>query len=409
MIIQQSGDYKIRNRRILLTIGILANVLLLGYYKYTDFFISNYNFLFGKTIPYRNIVLPIGISFFTFQLIAYIIDCYKGKTKEYSVINYLLFITFFPQLIVGPIVHHSDTIPQFEDVKQKKINFNNLFLGIFIFCIGCAKKTILADPLTDFAQPFFADVLSGGFFEKWTASIAYTFSYYFDLSGYADMAIGLGLFFNIKIPQNFNSPYKARNFKDYWRRWHMTLSRFLSDYIFRLTYRKGTGSLNFYISIMFTFFVSGFWHGAGWNFVLWGIINGIFVCMGHIMTGKKWSLPFPLAWLLTMLGVIATRILFVSKGIKDAFAIYKGMLDIRTVTQNGFLGVFNELYEFIFTNFYTVSVLILAICIALFTKNTSEITEKFSFKYKYAVISGVLFVISLFQMASVGNFLYFQF
>ena len=266
----QGAEHRIE-RGLLLTAGVLANVGLLGYYKYTDFFIENVNFVAGTHIPLQHIILPIGISFFTFQLIAFLVDSFRGETESYDVLDYLLFITFFPQLIVGPIIHHAEVVPQFENKKNHKLIFDNVAMGLFIFSIGCAKKMLIADPLTTDAQGFFDNVTANlPIIRSWFHSIEYTVSYYFDLSGYADMAIGLGWMFNIRIPQNFNSPYKAKDFQEYWQRWHMTLSRFLGAYVFRNVYRKGVKYRNYYVATMVTFFVSGFWHGAGWTFVVWG-------------------------------------------------------------------------------------------------------------------------------------------
>lgn len=409
LMVQQEGKFAAINRKALFAVGLIENIALLGYFKYTNFFIENYNLITGQAIPYRNIILPIGISFFTFQLIAYLVDCYRGETKEYTVLNYLLFITFFPQLIVGPIVHHKDIVPQFEEGRQNGINFKSIILGILIFSIGSAKKTLLADPLTTYAQAFFDNVYAGGLWRTWTAVFAYTFSYYFDLSGYADMAIGLGMFFNIRLPQNFNSPYKARNFRDYWRRWHMTLSKFLSDYVFRSVYKKGSGSVRFYTAVMITFFVSGFWHGAGWSFVLWGIINGIFVCMAHFMTRRKWSLPFPLAWTLTFAGIVGTRVLFVSNKLKDALFVYKTMFDFSELRGMGLSEIVHYAGRFAVFNFYTIAVLLLAMGIAFFARNTEQITDDFEPKLKFAIIAAILLCLSLFQMSGVTEFLYFQF
>lgn len=303
-----------------LAIGLAANVALLVYYKYTDFFITNINAVAHTDIALRHIALPIGISFFTFQLIAFLVDAYRGMTKSYSIIDYLLFITFFPQLIVGPIVHHGEMVPQFEDEIKARLNWDNVAAGLFLFSIGCAKKILLAAPLTINAQTFFDAVPAlPGFTEAWWYAIEYTVSYYFDLSGYADMAIGLGKMFNIDIPHNFNSPYKARNFQDYWQRWHITLSRFLGDYIFRAVYRKGDKYRNFYVACMTTFFVSGFWHGAGWTFVAWGVLNGIFVCTASWMKRHNKRFPFMLAFCLTALGITALRVLFVSAAFSDVW------------------------------------------------------------------------------------------
>ncbi|QSX05219.1 MBOAT family protein [Sedimentibacter sp. zth1] len=388
-------------RKIALGISLAENILLLGYFKYTNFFIENYNFFTGSSVLLKNIILPIGISFFTFQLIAYLVDCYRDKVENYSILDFLVFITFFPQLIIGPIVHHKDIVPQVSDKSNKKLNLDNVILGIFIFSVGCAKKTFLADPLTAYASQFFANGGYGNMLDGWLSSISYTFSYYFDLSGYADMAIGLGYLFNIKLPQNFNSPYKQRNFRDYWRCWHMSLSRFLSDYVFRSVYHKGDGSKKFYFSVMVTFFVSGFWHGSGWTFVLWGIVNGILVCAAHFMARKKWKMPFFLAWCLTFLGVILTRVMFVSPNFTTMINAFKSLVTIT--------GVRSGLVNFVYNNLYTIILLATSAFICFFTKNTSQITEKFSPRLKYAVFAGFLLALSLFHMNSVTKFLYFQF
>lgn len=396
-------------RNLLFGIGLTENLLLLGYFKYSDFFIENINAIAKTEFGLFNLALPIGISFFTFQLIAYIVDCYRGETKEYTLINYLLFITFFPQLIVGPIIHHKDVVPQFEDENNHKFNIDHILLGLFIFAMGCAKKVLLADPLTGFAQNYFNDVSVGTLLQANFASLAYTISYYFDLSGYADMAIGLGLFFNIKLPQNFNSPYKSRNFRDYWRRWHITLSKFLSDYVFRSIYKKGSGSFKFYFAVMSTFLVSGFWHGAGWRFVLWGGINGIFVCFAHFMTRRKWALPTALAWTLTFIGVVGTRIIFVANSTQDALYTMKKMVDVTYYSGWAKSAILMDIVNFFVENAYVLSVLVVGMAIAFFFKNTSEITENFKYSKKFAIATGILITLSLFQMSNVADFLYFQF
>ncbi|WP_207680619.1 MBOAT family O-acyltransferase [Desulfonema magnum] len=364
-----------------------------------DFFILNINFFAEKKLPLLHIVLPIGISFFTFQLIAYLIDSYRCKTKGYSFLNYLLFITFFPQLIVGPIVHHRDVVPQYEDPNTSELNYKNISMGIFLFSIGCAKKILIADPLTSWAQPAFSHAQELTMLESWFSSISYTLSYYFDLSGYADMAIGLGSMFNIKIPINFNSPYKARNFADYWRRWHMTLSRFLGDYIFRSIFHKGDSARKFYFAIFITFLVSGFWHGAGWTFVVWGIFNGIFVIFAHAMTRANKRLPFFLAWFLTFSGVVLVRILFVSASFGDAIYVVKTLFDFSNLQFSGIPYASVGQLIYIAIGFFIV----------FFLPNSMEIKEKFRPNLKFAVFSAILLIFSMLNMSNVGDFLYFQF
>lgn len=391
-------------KKILFVLGILGNVVLLGYYKYTNFFIANFNLITGNQYPYLNIALPIGISFFTFQLIAFLVDSYRGETKEYDIINYLLFITFFPQLIVGPIVHHADVVPQFENEENQKINFENLAKGLFLFVIGCAKKICIADVLTTDAQSFFNSLAkleeALTMFPTWFHSIEYTISYYFDLSGYADMAIGLGLMFNIVIPKNFNSPYKARNFQDYWRRWHITLSNFLGAYIFRSVYKKGSKWRNYYIATMITFFVSGFWHGAGYTFIAWGLINGVLVCIAAWMNKHDKKFPASIAYFLTSIGVVLARVLFVSNGFSEALMVYKGMFNFNS---------FNGILEFLFARIYEVIILILGIIICWFAPNSNEMAENFKPTYQNMIFIAILFVLAISQMNKVVQFLYFQF
>lgn len=399
--LQEKADKK--QLKLLLAIGIIVNVALLGYYKYTDFFIENINFVTGANIALKNIALPIGISFFTFQLIAFLVDSYRGETKDYDIIDYLLFITFFPQLIVGPIVHHKEMVEQFEKEENQKLNWNNIALGLFVFSIGCAKKMLLADVLTTSAQRFFVSNQEAfTFFNTWYYSLQYTISYYFDLSGYADMAIGLGLMFNIVIPQNFNSPYKATDFQEYWKRWHMTLSRFLSTYIFRSVYKKENKWRNYYIATMVTFLVSGFWHGAGWNFIVWGILNGILVCIAAYRNRKGKKSPYVLALILNLILVVLTRVLFVSESFTYAWQVYKGMFNFKSLVDI-------NLIEFWQNNMKEIITTIVGLGICLFAPNTSEICEKFKPTVPYLIYAVLLLSICLVTMDKVVNFLYFQF
>lgn len=406
LIVKMADKQAIWMKRLLLTAGLLLNVGFLGYYKYANFAIENINLLTGGAFPLLDVVLPLGISFFTFQLIAYLVDCYRGKTKETPILEFLLFITFFPQLIVGPIVHHADIIPQFRDRKVALFNGANMILGIFLFSMGCAKKIMLADPLTSYAATFYSDVAAGDTITAWVASVGYSVSYYFDLSGYADMALGLALMFNIRLPHNFNSPYKARNFREYWQRWHMTLSKFLSDYIFRSFYRKGSGSFNFYFSVMMTFFVSGFWHGAGWQFIVWGIVNGVFVCLSHMMYRNKWQLPFLVAWTMTFAGIVGTRILFVSDSLSESAVVFRKLFSLHDYITVGFL---EQAKFFVANHAYTLVLLLIGLAICFFAPNSGQITQDFKPRVRHAVAAAFMLGISLAQMTSVSNFLYFQF
>ncbi|MFA7092700.1 MAG: MBOAT family O-acyltransferase, partial [Arcobacteraceae bacterium] len=253
--------------KTLLIVGIIANLSLLGYFKYADFFIENVNVISGVNIQPLNLLLPLAISFFTFQQIAYLVDSYRGETKEYDFLNYALFVTFFPQLIAGPIVHHKEMMPQFASTYNLVKKYKNIALGLFIFSIGLFKKVVIADTFAVWATAGFDHAQTLNLVEAWATSLSYTFQLYFDFSGYTDMAIGAALLFNIKLPINFNSPYKAQNIQDFWRRWHITLSRFLRDYVYIPLGGNKQSSFRTYSNLLATFVIGGLWHGAGWTFI----------------------------------------------------------------------------------------------------------------------------------------------
>lgn len=384
----------------LLIFGILGNVALLGYFKYTDFFIKNYNWILNEDISLIHLALPLAISYFTFQQIAFLVDNYRGEVKEFSFLNYSLFITFFPQLLMGPIVHHKEMMPQFALKWRSLLRWENVSLGLFIFSIGLAKKTLIGDPLTDYAQYAFDHAQSLTTIEAWYAATSYVLSYYFDLSGYADMAIGIAKMFNIDLPKNFNSPYKARNFADYWRRWHITLSKFLGDYIYKSLGGNKNIVFIIYINIMITFFVSGFWHGAGWTFIVWGLLNGIFVVMAHIMKRANLKMNFYVAWCLMFLGLIITRILFVSNNFSDAWYVTYTLFDFTNLKFDNLIFI-----DPLIQGFYIVT----ALYLSLACKNSMEIAENFKPNKKYIFYTVALLSASIFTFMSAKEFLYFQF
>jgi alginate O-acetyltransferase complex protein AlgI len=248
--------------------GILMNLILLGYYKYSNFFVDNFNLISGNHYHLEKVILPLAISFFTFQQIAYLVDSYKGQIKEYNFFNYCLFVTFFPQLIAGPIVHHKEMLPQFSNKQSRILKAENISVGLTIFMIGMFKKVVIADNIATFSTPVFNAAQAGEtvtFFEAWLAAFCYSFQLYFDFSGYSDMAIGAARMFGIKLPLNFHSPYKAVNIIEFWRRWHITLSRFMKDYVYIPLGGNQTGAARKYIYLTITMLLAGLWHGAGWN------------------------------------------------------------------------------------------------------------------------------------------------
>ncbi len=270
--------------RLLLTLGISANLALLGWFKYAGFFLHNINDVFNLGLPTLNILLPLAISFFTFQQITYLVDAHRGETREYNFLHYCLFVTFFPQLIAGPIVHHREMLPQFANRDTYRPQYTHLAVGITIFAIGLFKKVVIADSFAVYASPVFDAAAQGQnitFFEAWGGALAYTLQLYFDFSGYSDMVIGLARMFGIHLPLNFDSPYKAVNIIDFWRRWHITLSRFLRDYLYIPLGGNRRGKVRRHGNLLLTMLLGGLWHGAGWNFVIWGGLHGIYLIINH--------------------------------------------------------------------------------------------------------------------------------
>ena len=394
--------------KIMLAASVTELLGALFYFKYYNFFLGNVNFIFGTDFPFREILLPLGISFYTFHILSYVIEVYRDKTENFTFTEFAAFVSFFPQLIVGPIVRHYQMLPQLRDESIRRLNKYNIMLGILLFAIGCSKKIILADPMINFAQNFYTIMGSGNFFESWGAVFSYTFAYYFDFSGYIDMALGLGLFFNLKLPVNFDSPYKARNFSDFWQRWNITISKFFEDYIFNSIFHFGNGFAKLVLATFVTFLVSGIWHGAGWHFIFWGLANGFLVFCSYLMRLKRKRLPFLLAWALTFFFVLLTRVLFDANNMTQAIAVFRSMFDLSQLFSDpqGFWVLGKAYFQ---QNWLITAVMAAAAGICFFAKNSNEIAANFTPKWQYAVIAGILLTVSLFRMTAVSQFLYFQF
>jgi D-alanyl-lipoteichoic acid acyltransferase DltB (MBOAT superfamily) len=320
------------DKKSLLTFGIVSNIALLGYFKYSDFFIENFNLATGSSVELLHLALPLAISFFTFQQIAYLVDSYRGETKEYDFLNYAVFVTFFPQLIAGPIVHHKEMMPQFANVRNKVINYRNIALGLFIFSIGLFKKVVIADTFAVYSSAGFDTATTLNLFEAWATSLSYTFQLYFDFSGYTDMAIGLALLFNIRLPINFNSPYKATNIQEFWKRWHITLSRFLKDYIYIPLGGNRNGNFRTYNNLMATFIIGGIWHGAGWTFVFWGFLHGFALVIHRAWSKLGLKLWTWVAWLITFNFINIAWVFFRAKEWDDAIKVLSGMVGLGGIT-----------------------------------------------------------------------------
>ena len=309
---------KDRKRYWLTVIGIVANLILLAYFKYTNFFIENVEMVTGANFHFAKIILPIGISFFTFQQVAYCIDTYSGKIKDRDFLSYALFVAFFPQLIAGPIVHHGQVIKQYSADSFARINWENILIGASIFGLGLFSKKILADSFAGYATPMFVSVDTGtalSFIQAWKGALSYTFQIYFDFAGYSTMAVGLGRMFGVKLPVNFFSPYKSLNIVDFWRRWHITLSTFLRDYLYFPLGGNRKGQVRRYGNLAATMVLGGLWHGASWNFVIWGSLHGLYLVINHgwhalvkrnETAAKIKNMPgfTIMAWLITFIAVV---------------------------------------------------------------------------------------------------------
>lgn len=392
------------SKKYFLIFGLVINLGFLGYFKYADFFISNINLTLGLNLELLHLTLPLAISFFTFQQIAYLVDAYKGLTKEYDFLNYAIFVTFFPQLIAGPIVHHKEIIPQFLSVKNKIINYKNITLGLFIFSIGLFKKAVIADTLAFWAIKGFdnGDVLT--FFEAWATSLSYTFQLYFDFSGYADMAIGAALLFNIKLPQNFNSPYKAASIQDFWRRWHMTLSRFLRDYIYIPLGGNRNGKARTYINIMITFLLGGLWHGAGWTFIFWGFLHGFALVVNRFWQGFGIKLNKFIAWFITFNFINFSWVFFRAKTLDDAIKVLKGMCGVNGFGDlAGMLNFADGKFQLAQMCFY----LALGLFLCVLFRNTFFLKNEMYLRK--IILSAILLAIGVSNFNQISEFLYFNF
>lgn len=316
--------------KLYLILGLVFNLMALAFYKYANFFVDNLNALTGWALFLATIVLPIGISFFTFQKVAFLVDLYQNKIKKFNALDYALFVTFFPQLIAGPIVHHSEVIPQFE--KLGKVLPRTVVTGMTIFIIGLSKKVLLADTVAQYATPHFDAVLTGvhlGFWTAWSAVLAYTAQIYFDFSAYSDMAIGIGLLFGIHLPVNFDSPYKSKSIIEFWRRWHITLSRFLRDYLYIPLGGNRKGKVRRYVNLLLTMLLGGIWHGAGWTFLIWGALHGFYLMVNHFWHSLKLSSESKLfrflSWALTFFAVIVAWVFFRAANLDTALDMLMSM------------------------------------------------------------------------------------
>lgn len=415
-LIREDKLKRFLSKKSVLIFGIAANLALLGYYKYADFFIENVNNALGKDYDSLNLLLPLAISFFTFQQITYLVDSYKGDIKKHSFLSYSLFVTFFPQLIAGPIVHHKEMIPQFESKLNWVKDYKNIVMGIFIFSLGLFKKVMIADQFAVWATAGFNSSTALSLLEAWATSLSYTFQLYFDFSGYTDMAIGAALLFNIKLPFNFNSPYKALNIQNFWRRWHMTLTRFLTEYIYIPLGGNRHGITRTSINIMLVFLIGGMWHGAGWTFIFWGFLHGLALIIHRTWLGLSITMPKWIAWFITFNFVNVAWVFFRAKDFEDALKVLKGMFSGNLVLPEMLAGKlsFLQSYGIEFGALsgvtpFSVLFIVAGFIVVLFTKNTQQLMQNNVVSTNKMLLSAILFTLSVLSFYKVSEFIYFNF
>lgn len=394
-------------KKVLFGIGLLFNLGMLGYFKYTDFMIENVNALFNTSYTLKNILLPLGISFFTFQQLAFVVDTYKNKGRLPKFLDYCNFVTFFPQLIAGPIVLPEEMLPQFEDKANRNPRAKNLFDGIFIFSVGLAKKVIIADSIAVFANAGYnLDLPHYTMAEAWLISLSYTFQLYFDFSGYCDMAIGIGKMFNINLPLNFNAPYRATNFQDFWRRWHMTLNRFLTQYVYIPLGGSRRKEVRIYFNIGIVFLISGIWHGAGWTFVVWGICHGIGVMIHRIWKKKGYSMPSWLGMFITFFFINILWVLFRADNMHEAWVIISSMFDNH---QFYLSPAYTSHLPSILPNSVNMMILIFAMLAGVIGPTAYQLCNDYGWYRAKQAVTVICFVGGVLFISRVVTFLYFNF
>ncbi|HPY44227.1 MAG TPA: MBOAT family O-acyltransferase [Clostridia bacterium] len=397
--------------RFFLILGIVFNIGMLGYYKYYDFFIGNINAVFQTSFHLKHLLLPLGIRFFTFQQFSFLIAIYNGESKSENFIEYALFVSFFPQLVAGPIVLYDEMMPQFKDASRRNIDYGNLAQGVYIFTIGLFKKIVIADTVALFANNGFNDPAQG-YLAAWAAVLAYTLQIYFDFSGYSDMAIGLGKMFNINIPINFRSPYKSKSVTEFWKRWHITLGRALGTYVYIPLGGNRKGRARTYLNLFATFIVSGLWHGAAWTFVLWGAFHGFFVVMERILGSLLEKIPNWIRMAATFVIVSALWVLFRAESFAKAMEMYSSMIKFSTPGFSALAGLaVDGLIGFpAMLNIAYVSGILLILTLIVFTsRNTIEKAGVFQTNTKNLILTAALFTISVIHLSKESIFIYFNF
>ena len=392
---------KSHHRFKLLTIGVVFNLGLLGYFKYAGFLLSSFSEIVGTNFTLSTIILPLAISFYTFQQISYLVDVWRNKGGEYDLLRYTAYVTFFPQLIAGPIVRHHELIPQFALDPLRNGVWERIGRGSVLFCIGLVKKVLIADSLADIVDPVFATAAAQGtldFTGAWLAALAFSWQIYFDFSGYTDMAIGMSMMFGFTLPVNFNVPYRANSMREFWQRWHMTLSRFLRDYLFVPVARSKRLPHPRILAILVTMLLAGLWHGAAWTFAIWGLVHGLGLLVNTAFTKSGWHLPRGLGWLLTLIFWVEAAPLFRGDSFTTAIEFWRSMHNLSSVMAP--------------QDWDDLALVVVAGMIAILGPTSQEVSlERLVPKQAFAIVVGIMVAVVLILIGDgdTQEFYYFQF
>ena len=416
---------KTENRKLKkaeLTAALLLNIGILFYFKYLDFFTENINALLGTDFAMRNILLPLGISFFTFQQVSYVVDAYRGEVQQYNFLQYASFVVYFPQLSAGPIVTHDELIPQFNDPQKKHLQWDNFAAGLYIFVLGLAKKVLIADTFGSAANWGFANITQLDSTNAMITMLAYTIQIYFDFGGYCDMAIGIGRMMNIDLPVNFDSPYKATTITEFWARWHKTLTRFFTKYVYIPLGGNRKGNLRTYLNVFIVFLISGLWHGANWTFILWGCLHGVFMVITRRWKGWFEKMPKALGWLITFSFVNVAWVFFRADSIADGMTLLSRITELNFGPINGYIASAFHLPEFLFVmnlvmpldaatgapNLLLIAAF-LGVMPLLFARNAYERMQTFRPRCTNLAWIWFLLIWCILSFSGVSTFLYFNF
>lgn len=412
-----------KQKKRCLILGIVIHVGILLYFKYSNFFIENINMVLKKDIPLLELLLPIGISFYTFQQIAYLVDCYREPSVKCDFLEYCLYVTYFPKFLQGPILLHGDMLPYLRDEKNKCFSPEQFGKGLYAFALGLGKKVLLADTLALFVDAGYGNVAELNAPSAILTMLAYSLQLYFDFSGYCDMAMGVGLMLQIPVPVNFDSPYKAVKVTEIWDRWHMTLTRFFTRYVYIPLGGSRKGSFRMYANTFIVFLISGLWHGAAWTFVIWGILHGVAMVISKLLRACKVVLPKVLGWFLTFSFWVASFAIFRAASLQEAFTLFSRVV-------NGGMGRIQELFYATiekstevsilqkldvlditktFPEIYVLVVLVISLLGCLTMKNTQEKLQQFQFTYQKLFVTVLLIFYSLISLGKVTVFLYANF